>query len=222
MTTNQKILISRDHHFFPILENANRSDLIVLSHPKEVSDLTFDDAEVILDLTAWGREKKSALLSKLCDRTTKPIISDLTLVWGDAFLKRFSFLAGAVATVFHSPTATYETWVRPEHKPLLARSFESLGISMHAVEEIGIGFTFPRIAAMVINEAYFALEEGLASDEDIDTAMKFGVNYPLGPLDWAKRTGSQHVATLLDELYHVTGDPRYRASSQLKLEHPTF
>jgi len=219
MTTNQKILISRDHHFYPILENAGRADLTVLSHPADVEKLDLDGG-IILDLTAWGRQKKSDLLEHLCECTTSPIVSDLTLVWGEAFLKRFPFLAGAIATVFYSPTSTYEAWVRQEHKENLSKIFEGLNLSLHLVEEIGIGFTFPRITSMVINEAYFAKEEGLASNEDLDTAMKFGVNYPLGPLDWATRTGAKHVVTLLDELYTVTGDPRYRASSALRLENP--
>lgn len=221
MTTNQRILISRDHHFFPILENAGRADVTCISHPADIERLKLDEG-IIIDLTAWGREKKSNLLERLCESTTRPIVSDLTLVWGEAFLKRYSFLVGAVATVFHSPTATYEAWVRPEHKTTLENVFKSLNLSLHSVDEVGIGFTFPRISAMVINEAYFAKEEGLATSEDIDTAMKYGVNYPLGPLDWAARTGSQHVATLLDELYLVTGDPRYRACPLLQLEHPTF
>lgn len=221
MTTNIRILISRDHHFFPILESSGRADVTILSRGADIEKLELKE-DLILDLTAWGRDKKSDLLERLCESTTKPVISDLSLVWGEAFLKRYSFIAGAVATVFHSPTATYESFVRPEHKPLLEKAFESLGISLHQVEEVGIGFTFPRISSMVINEAYFALEDGLASSEDIDTAMKFGVNYPLGPIDWAQRTGSQHIATLLDELYNVTGDPRYRACPRLRLEHPTF
>lgn len=221
MTTKTRILISRDHHFFPILEKAGRADVSILSRGADIEELSLNE-DLILDLTAWGREKKADLLERLCESTTKPVVSDLTLVWGEAFTKRYSYLAGAVATVFHSPTATYEAWVRPEHKSLLENAFESLGISLLPVEEVGIGFTFPRISAMVINEAYFALEEGLASSEDIDTAMKYGVNYPIGPLDWANRTGSQHVATLLDELYKVTGDPRYRSSPLLRLEHPNF
>lgn len=219
MTTNIRILISRDHHFFPILESSGRADVTILSRGADIERLELEE-DLILDLTAWGREKKADLLERLCESTTKPVITDLSLVWGEAFLKRYSFIAGAVATVFHSPTATYESYVRPEHKSVLERAFETLGISLHLVSEVGIGFTFPRISSMVINEAYFALEEGLASAEDIDTAMKYGVSYPLGPLDWANRTNPKHVATLLDELYSVTGDQRYRASMALRLENP--
>lgn len=47
----------------------------------------------------------------------------------------------------------------------------------------GLGFTVPRTLAMIINEAYFALEENVASASDIDRAMKFGVNYPKGPFE---------------------------------------
>ena len=45
------------------------------------------------------------------------------------------------------------------------------------------GFISARVVSMIINEAYFALEEEVSSKEEIDTAMKLGTNYPYGPFD---------------------------------------
>jgi len=62
------------------------------------------------------------------------------------------------------------------------------------------GFVSTRIVSMIINEAYFALEENVSSKEDIDTAMKLGTNYPYGPFEWGKKIGLKNIAGLLTEL----------------------
>jgi len=80
---------------------------------------------------------------------------------------------------------------------------------------VSCGFIFPRTIVQIINEAYFALEEKVASKEDINRAMKFGVNYPLGPFDWAQGK-EKLVVTLLDELLLKTNDQRYRCCSLLR------
>ena len=49
------------------------------------------------------------------------------------------------------------------------------------------GFITARIIAMIINEAWFALEEGISTKEEIDTAMKLGTNYPYGPFEWGSK-----------------------------------
>ena len=59
------------------------------------------------------------------------------------------------------------------------------------------GFVAARIIAMIINEAYFALEEKISTKEEINTAMKTGTNYPYGPFEWADIIGLQNVAQLL-------------------------
>jgi 3-hydroxybutyryl-CoA dehydrogenase len=69
---------------------------------------------------------------------------------------------------------------------------------------------------MIINEAAFALMEGVASAEDIDTAMKLGTNYPLGPLEWADRIGLDQVLAVLEGLQAEYGDDRYRPAPLLR------
>jgi 3-hydroxybutyryl-CoA dehydrogenase len=62
------------------------------------------------------------------------------------------------------------------------------------------GFISPRIIAMIINEAYFALGDGISSKEEIDTAMKLGTGYPYGPFEWASLIGHQRIYSLLQNL----------------------
>jgi 3-hydroxybutyryl-CoA dehydrogenase len=85
------------------------------------------------------------------------------------------------------------------------------------IEDIQLGkYIFNRILAMLINEAYDALFMQVASREDIDTAMKFGVNYPKGLLEWADEIGVDNVLTTLKDLFEEYGEDRYRPNSLLK------
>jgi 3-hydroxybutyryl-CoA dehydrogenase len=76
---------------------------------------------------------------------------------------------------------------------------------------------FDRILAMLINEAAEALHYGIAGQEDIDTAMTKGVNYPKGLLAWANEMGPDKVMATLDGLFARYHDPRYRCSARLRL-----
>jgi len=78
------------------------------------------------------------------------------------------------------------------------------------------GFISPRIVSMIINEAYFTLEENVSTKEEIDIAMKLGTNYPFGPFDWSKKIGLKKIAGLLKEL-SIT-EKRYQPSSLLLKE----
>lgn len=62
------------------------------------------------------------------------------------------------------------------------------------------GMPSARIVAMIINEAYFALGEGVSTPEEIDTAMKLGTNYPYGPFEWAHKIGLKEIYVLLETL----------------------
>lgn len=73
-----------------------------------------------------------------------------------------------------------------------------------------------RTVAMLINEALDALQKGVASAEDIDTAMRLGVNYPRGPLVWGESLGWGRVLRLLENLQQHYGEERYRPCSLLR------
>ena len=78
------------------------------------------------------------------------------------------------------------------------------------------GFISPRIVSMIINEAYFALEEKVSTKEEIDIAMKLGTNYPYGPFEWSKKIGLKNIAALLTELSLT--EKRYKPASLLLKE----
>jgi 3-hydroxybutyryl-CoA dehydrogenase len=78
------------------------------------------------------------------------------------------------------------------------------------------GFIAPRIIATIINEAFFALEDGVSTREDIDTAMKMGTNYPYGPFEWAELLGKTNICRLLQQLAKT--DARYNPAPILQNE----
>lgn len=82
-----------------------------------------------------------------------------------------------------------------------------------------IGMVTPRVICMIINEAYFTAEEGTASREDIDTSMKLGTNYPMGPFEWSRKIGIRHVYEVLEAVYQQTGNERYKICSLLQEEY---
>jgi 3-hydroxybutyryl-CoA dehydrogenase len=93
--------------------------------------------------------------------------------------------------------------------------FQALGKETVKVKDAA-GLTFPRIVSLIINEAARSLEEGVATAEEIDVAMRLGVNYPQGPLKWADQIGLDEVLAVLEGLAGETGDDRYRPAPLLK------
>ena len=75
------------------------------------------------------------------------------------------------------------------------------------------GMIAARIIAMIINEAYFALQENVSTKEEIDIAMKLGTNYPYGPFDWSEKIGLQNIYALLKKLNEK--ESRYAIASLL-------
>jgi 3-hydroxybutyryl-CoA dehydrogenase len=78
------------------------------------------------------------------------------------------------------------------------------------------GFIVNRILIPMLNEACFAVMEGLGSIQDIDTAMKLGTNQPMGPLQLADFIGLDTVLYIAEVLHHGLGDDKYRPCPLLK------
>jgi len=78
------------------------------------------------------------------------------------------------------------------------------------------GFVTTRIIVTMVNEGAFILQEGLASKEDIDKALKLGGNFPMGPLTLGDLIGLDTVLNIMDTLYESFKDPKYRAAPILR------
>lgn len=92
---------------------------------------------------------------------------------------------------------------------------EAIGKSPVEVAEAP-GFVVNRILIPMINEAVGIYAEGIASVEDIDTAMKYGANHPMGPLALGDLIGLDVCLAIMDVLYNETGDSKYRAHTLLR------
>ena len=78
------------------------------------------------------------------------------------------------------------------------------------------GLVATRIVATLANEGFETVLQGVATEHDVDSAMRYGVNYPRGPMESARSIGLGRVLAVLDHLHRLTGDPRYRASFGLR------
>jgi 3-hydroxybutyryl-CoA dehydrogenase len=78
------------------------------------------------------------------------------------------------------------------------------------------GFVVNRLMIPMINEAVFALNEGVASAEDIDAVMRLGASHPMGPLALADMIGLDTVLSIMEALHHAFGDDKYRPAPLLR------
>ena len=195
-----KILATNDHPFYPLVK-----ERVVSTLPAP--------GEVVMDLTLTSADRKEQTLRELEGRT---VISDLSCYPGAAWVEKYSHIEGALAGAFPSPKNACEVWAKDERVGGMIDTFlQEVGQASVRVRTPGIGFTYPRIVAMIINEAWLAREDDLADEENIDLAMKNGVNYPWGPFEWGEKIGSDKVRMLLEELLRADGNERYRPCSRL-------
>ncbi|WP_416977868.1 3-hydroxyacyl-CoA dehydrogenase [Streptomyces sp. T028] len=92
--------------------------------------------------------------------------------------------------------------------------FQALGKDVSVIGDIP-GMIVARTVARIVDLAHDAVAKGVATEEDIDTAMRLGVNYPLGPFEWSRRLGRMWAFSLLDDLHERDPSGRYAPSLAL-------
>ncbi|MFM9449182.1 3-hydroxyacyl-CoA dehydrogenase [Streptomyces acidiscabies] len=92
--------------------------------------------------------------------------------------------------------------------------FQALGKDVSVLGDVP-GMIVARTVARIVDLAHDAVAKGVATEEDIDTAMRLGVNYPLGPFEWSRRLGRNWAYALLDDLHLRDPSGRYAPSLAL-------
>jgi 3-hydroxybutyryl-CoA dehydrogenase len=120
------------------------------------------------------------------------------------------FLAsGDVAVLTKGPATTSESCASAEE---VVRSLGKLPLWVDDPP----GMVAPRVVAMLVNEAAFAMGEGVAEEATIDRAMELGVRHPQGPIRWGRSLGFQRVLAVLEQLQREFGEERYRPAPWLR------
>ena len=104
----------------------------------------------------------------------------------------------------------------PDELAAAGRYFTALGKHVECTPGDAPGLVLGRIVCQLINEACFAVGEGVGSAEDLDTALRLGFNHPRGPFEWLREIGPGSVLATLDALAGELGEDRYRAAPYLR------
>ena len=184
----------------------------------------FADREFIVETIAENIEFKRALFTDL-DRICAPEVifatntSSLSITEIAAFTKRPDKVCGMH---FFNPVPAMKLvevikgqQTSEETAAYITELSKALGKTPVDIAE-GPGFVVNRILIPMINEGIGIYAEGLASEADIDTAMKLGANQPMGPLALGDLIGLDVCLAIMDVMYSETGDPKYRPHTLLK------
>jgi 3-hydroxybutyryl-CoA dehydrogenase len=135
--------------------------------------------------------------------TVDPLIPELTVVAMDEVLNWSTASAVAIAGADESALRS------------AAAVLGAAGLQARRVGD-SPGLVLLRIMAQLASVAADTVLRGIATAEDIDTAMRLGTNYPFGPLEWAERFGTARVVGVLDHIADFYGEQRYRPSTLLR------
>jgi len=106
------------------------------------------------------------------------------------------------------------TWeIATANRNIPNKVFEQLGWNVVYVKDEP-GLVAARVISMIVNEAFFALGEGISTMAQIDLAMKMGTNYPYGPFEWGEKIGLHNIYNLLQKLSAM--DKRYSVAPLLE------
>ncbi|NCB04318.1 MAG: 3-hydroxybutyryl-CoA dehydrogenase [Clostridia bacterium] len=196
-----------------------------LANIKTTTELSaFADVDFIVETIAENMEIKKQLFVEL-DKLCRPEVifatntSSLSITEMASVTKRPARVCGMH---FFNPVSAMKLievirgqLTSAETADYIANLAVSLGKTPVSVEEAP-GFVVNRILIPMINEAITIFAEGLASADDIDTAMKLGANHPMGPLALGDLIGLDVVLAIMEVLYTETGDNRYRPHTLLR------
>ena len=203
----QLVVLANDSQVEELLNNRSNNQ-IKLAVIKTVEDAAMHkDADGLIDLLFDGSGERIQLLNEF---SNGPVIINSvvdTLEKMDASFTRINAWPGFLKR------SIVEASTKDKNVKRSAQNiFSCLGKEVEWLPDTP-GFVTPRVVAMIINEAWFALDENISTREEIDAAMRLGTNYPHGPFEWCEKIGAKNVHDLLMEL--AKRDRRYRPNTLL-------
>lgn len=193
-----------------------------VSFSGEMEDIK--DCDLVIEAATENPTVKKAIFKELCENVQKSCIlasntSSLSITDIAAATKRPDKVIGMH---FFNPVPMMKLvevikgeLTSEETKNTIVELSKEIGKTPVEVEEAP-GFVVNRILIPMINEAIGIYAEGIASAEDIDSAMKLGANHPMGPLALGDLIGLDVVLSIMDVLYTEFGDSKYRAHTLLR------
>jgi 3-hydroxybutyryl-CoA dehydrogenase len=195
-------VISNEKSFVELTETYQNINWVNAKSLNEIKDKA---AEVIINLNEdayfedYSRFEMPVLINSVSNtlKTSEHRAHVIRLNGWSGFLKRTTWeLAG-------------------ENNDILKQLSDQLGVRFSFLPDEP-GFVSARVLALIINEAYFAKEENVSTENEIDIALKLGTNYPKGPFEWANEIGLNNVFDLLKTL--SLNDSRYTMCKLLEKE----
>ena len=197
----------------------------IMSRIKGSTDISIvKDADLIIEAATEDMEAKKALFAEL----NELVGPDCILATNTSSLSITEIAAASgrpdkvIGMHFFNPVPMMKLVeiikglaTSEETKDTIVELTKSIGKTPVEVEEAP-GFVVNRILVPMINEAAFVYSEGLASAEDIDTAMKLGANHPMGPLALGDLVGLDIALAVMETFYKEFADSKYRPAPILK------
>jgi len=184
----------------------------------------FANADVAIEAATEDRTLKSRLLKDADQALPKHALllsntSSISITWLAAQTSRPELVAG-MHFMNPVPVMKLVEVVRglqtSEATLALVRGFAERLEKTVIVSQDRAGFIVNRMLVPLLNEACFALEEGLGTAPDIDAGARLGLNHPLGPLELADMVGLDTVLAICEILHRDLGDDKYRPASTLR------
>lgn len=182
---------------------------------------THDEYDIFIDLDF--DENPIHLKTYYNNKTTIFLLSAVNITLEGAFaINELKWEGQQIIGINALPTMLERTmleYTNPFDINLHSEVLNLLNYEKSTKVESRIGLVTPRIICMIINEAFYTVQEGTANANDIDTAMKLGTNYPKGPFEFLNLMGISNVYNTLEAIYQDTHEERYKICSSLKQEY---